>query len=72
MGSDPRGPLFAAVTQQQLADATGAARESVARAFRDLEAEGLIARAGKRVMLLSPLLMHPAHKQWLEHRLPVS
>jgi CRP-like cAMP-binding protein len=72
MGSDPRGPLFAEVTQQQLADATGAARESVARALRDLEAEGLIERTGRRVTLLLPLLMHPAHRHWLEHRLAVS
>jgi CRP/FNR family transcriptional regulator len=66
------GPLVAVVTQQDLADATGTARESVARALRDLESEGLIERTGKRVVLLEPLLLHPAHEHWQEHRMPIA
>jgi CRP/FNR family cyclic AMP-dependent transcriptional regulator len=71
MEGEPEGPLIANVTQQQLADAAGTARESVARVLSSLEAEGLIERSGKRVLLREPLLMHPAHEHWQEHRQPI-
>jgi CRP/FNR family cyclic AMP-dependent transcriptional regulator len=51
------GPMTAIVTQQQLADALGTAREVVARNLRDLRAEGLIdTRPGKVVILDPPAL----------------
>jgi CRP/FNR family transcriptional regulator len=71
MGIDGEGPLIAQITQQELANATGAARESVARVLRELETEGLIERKGSRIALRRPLLLHPAHRHWQEHRMPV-
>lgn len=50
----PRTPLVATVTQQALADATGAARESVTRVLRDLEKAGVIRMATGRIEVLDP------------------
>jgi CRP-like cAMP-binding protein len=72
MGEDPEGPLVAHVTQQQLAASTGAARESVARVLRELTKDGSIRRAAEGIHLLDPLLMHPEHEHWREHRMPIT
>jgi CRP-like cAMP-binding protein len=46
------------VTHQQLADATGAARESVSRVLRELRSEGLIETSRRGVTLLDPVRLH--------------
>ena len=47
-----RGKLVAAVTQQELADATGSVREVVARALKELETLGLASRTAGGVAVL--------------------
>ena len=47
-----------AVTHQQLADATGAARESVSRVLRELRSEGLIETSRRGITLLDPVRLH--------------
>jgi len=49
VSASPRTPLVATVTQQALADATGAARESVTRVLRDLEKSGVIRMSPGRI-----------------------
>jgi CRP/FNR family transcriptional regulator len=48
------GRLVVAITQQQLADAVGSAREVVARALRALRAEGLVRSRPGGLVLLDP------------------
>ncbi|TDW90109.1 CRP/FNR family transcriptional regulator [Kribbella pratensis] len=48
----PRGDLVARVTQQDLADAVGSAREVVARVLRDFRLAGLVATAPDRIQIL--------------------
>lgn len=48
----PGHRLAARVTQQELADAVGSAREAVARILHDLRNEGLIATRRDRILLL--------------------
>lgn len=48
----------AVVTHQQLADATGAARESVSRVLRELRSEGLIETSRRGVTILDPVRLH--------------
>ena len=48
------GPLVAAVTQQQLADAAGTVREVVARALKQLHQAGVTAGAEEGVIILDP------------------
>ena len=57
------GRLVAPVTQQQLAEAIGTAREVVARIFRDLRAEGLI-RTGDGIEILDPARMEGLVGRW--------
>ncbi|HJW50028.1 MAG TPA: Crp/Fnr family transcriptional regulator [Candidatus Limnocylindria bacterium] len=49
----PRLRLVAELTQQDIADATGAARESVSRTLRDLERDGVIKIRPRRIEVLN-------------------
>ena len=49
----PRMELVVELTQQDLADATGAARESVTRTLRDLERDGVIRIRPRRIEVLN-------------------
>jgi CRP/FNR family transcriptional regulator len=46
------GTLLAVVTQQQLADAAGTVREVVARALKELRADGLVGESERGIVLL--------------------
>jgi CRP/FNR family transcriptional regulator, cyclic AMP receptor protein len=48
----PHGDLVARVSQQDLADAVGSAREVVARVLRELRLAGLVATAPDRIQIL--------------------
>lgn len=48
------GRLLAAVTQQELADAAGTVREVVARALKEMRADGLIGESEAGIVLLDP------------------
>lgn len=57
---DPDGHLIAGVSQQELANATGAVRESVARVLRELRAEGVVETLHDRVVILRPDALLPS------------
>jgi CRP/FNR family transcriptional regulator len=48
----PRGRLVARVSQQELADAAGSAREVVARTLRDFRVAGIVSTAADSVVIL--------------------
>jgi CRP/FNR family transcriptional regulator len=50
----PMAPLRAAVRQQALADAVGSTREVVARALRELRADGLVETSRRGIAVLDP------------------
>lgn len=52
--------LVAQLTQQDIADATGAARESVTRALRDLERDGVIKIRPRRIEVLDADALCPS------------
>jgi CRP/FNR family transcriptional regulator len=52
--ADDHGRLVAKVTQRTLADAVGSVRDVVARALRELRAEGLVVTAHGGVLLTDP------------------
>lgn len=54
----PSGPLVAAVTQQELAEAVGSVREVVARVLRQLRAAGLVETSPQGVRVLDPTGLH--------------
>ena len=54
----PSGPLVAAVTQQELAEAVGSVREVVARVLRQLRAAGLVETSPVGVRVLDPTGLH--------------
>lgn len=56
---DPEGRLVAAISQRELANATGAARESVARVLRDLRSAGIVETFRDRVTILRPDALIP-------------
>jgi CRP/FNR family transcriptional regulator len=72
MDADAADQLVAIATQAELAAATGAARESVARVMRDLTKEGLIRRSGKRIVLTRPERLVEEIEYWRSHRMPVA
>jgi CRP/FNR family cyclic AMP-dependent transcriptional regulator len=57
-GQQPRDPLVAHVSQQQLADATGSVREVVARTLRDLRVAGIVTTFPDAVVILDPARLH--------------
>jgi CRP/FNR family cyclic AMP-dependent transcriptional regulator len=65
VGQEPS--LVARVTQQQLADAIGSVREVVARALRELRAEGLVETVPDGIRLCDPeaLLAETGFEDWL-------
>jgi CRP-like cAMP-binding protein len=71
MDAGPGRPLVADVTQQQLALATGASRESVGRVLSLLMKSGVIRRTANGLILERPLQLHPSHAYWRRHRMPV-
>ena len=53
------GPeLVASVSQQELADAVGTAREVVVRVLRDLRADGLVATGRDGITILAPAMLY--------------
>ena len=53
-GTDASGRLAARVTQQELADSIGTAREVVARVLRELRDEGLVETGPRVIVLVDP------------------
>jgi CRP/FNR family transcriptional regulator, cyclic AMP receptor protein len=58
MHHQPGRPLVAPVTQQELADAAGCAREVVTRLLRELRDDGVVDTARGGVALLDPARLH--------------
>lgn len=56
----PKPRLIAELTQQDIADATGAARESVTRALRDFERDGVIRIRPRRIEILDADALCPS------------
>jgi CRP/FNR family transcriptional regulator len=54
----PRGPLVAAVSQQDLADAVGSVREVVARVLRDFRVAGMVATSSDSVLIVDAARLH--------------
>jgi CRP/FNR family transcriptional regulator, cyclic AMP receptor protein len=54
----PRTPLVATVSQQELADAAGSVREVVARVLRELRVAGVVATGPDSVVILDPARLH--------------
>jgi CRP/FNR family transcriptional regulator len=56
-GPEPEvpGPLFAMVSQQELADAVGSVREVVVRALRELRTDGVIETGRGRIAIRDPI-----------------
>jgi CRP/FNR family transcriptional regulator, cyclic AMP receptor protein len=56
LASDQRGPhlLVAAISQQDLADAVGTAREVVVRILRDLRAQGVVETRREGILIRDP------------------
>jgi CRP/FNR family transcriptional regulator len=54
----PRGPLVAAVSQQDLADAAGSVREVVARVLRDFRVAGMVATSSDSILILDAARLH--------------
>jgi CRP/FNR family transcriptional regulator len=59
VASSPRLRLVAELTHEDIADATGAARESVTRTLRDLERDGVIKIRPRRIEVLDPDALCP-------------
>jgi len=54
---EPEG-LVVHASHQNIADAIGSVREVVSRVLRELRAEGLVDRAGERIVLARPVELH--------------
>ena len=70
VGPRDEAPLVAYVTQQQMADALGTAREVVARTLRDLRAAGLIETQPGCVLIRDPAALTAMLGRWRTASVP--